>query len=173
MGKGTPLSEEEKIIILQHYAVYGKKWELIGRLMNRKESTVRSFVNSYKKHNTLFPKRGPKPTILEEDKEDVVSIVEGDPEIHLDLVSNYTDISETSIRKILHENKIYYHPKTPVCTQLNEHMQRRMLFTSKFINLQYYQMPNIIFTDESTVQMCLKRGGIWRRRGFIHQNPFM
>ena len=89
----------------------------------------------------------------------------GNPEANLKGVSEDTNISTTQCKKILNEAGIHYYERicTPPLTP--EHVRKRWVFSNNFANLPYYLMPNIIFSDESTVVVDLDGGGVWRYRG--------
>ena len=166
------LTEEEKIQILKNHAIYGDKWTLIGRLANRAESTVRSFIKSYRKNNKLFPKRGPKFTITDEQKKDVVDITLNMPEIDLFTLEDIVGISHTSCKTILNKNNINYTQKSKITPLTDLHKVRRTNFCRYWMNFNY-PLPAIIFSDESTVISDRATKGIWRLRGFQHPDYFV
>ena len=53
-----PLTEQEKIQIIENVDTFGRMWTLIGSLLDRNPDTIRSFYDSYLKHRTIFPARG-------------------------------------------------------------------------------------------------------------------
>ena len=143
------LSEEEKIMILRYHAIHGDKWTLIGRLLNRPESTVRSFVKTYQRTHKLFPKRGPKFKITDEQKQEVVDITLNLPDIDLYTLEDIVGISHTSCKSILNENDINYTQKSKITPLSDIHKQKRTNFCRYWMNLNY-PLPPIIFSDEST-----------------------
>ena len=168
---GRELSEEDKCIILQVYALYPLKWTLIGAITGHPESTVRSFVKSYHRTRQLFPKRGPKPTITEEQKKDVVDITINMPEVDLYMLQDIVGISHTSCKTILNENDIHYTKKSKKTPLTNLHKNRRIRFCNYWSQFRY-PLPAIIFTDESTVMSDRSTRGIWRLRGFQHPDYY-
>lgn len=159
------LTEEKKIRILKSYDDLGPKWTLIGRLLSVNPNTARAFVKRYQKQGTLYPKMGRPMEITREIKDSIIGVVDSDPEMSLRELETLFDISKTSVRKILNDDKIKFHKKIAIPTLTESHKLKRVQFASRFANLAYHQMPNIIFTDESYVQVNLQGSGIWRRRG--------
>ena len=159
------LSEAEKLDIYANWKLYGNQWKIIGQITGHPATTCATFIKSYQKYGKLFPKRGPQHKITEEEKQSVISIVLGNPEANLKGVSEDTNISTTQCKKILNEAGIHYYERicTPPLTP--EHVRKRWVFSNNFANLPYYLMPNIIFSDESTVVVDLDGGGVWRYHG--------
>ena len=94
----------------------------------------------------------------------MIGAFESSPEISLRTLNSLFDISTTSIRNILNEDKIKYYPKIAIPPLTPANKAKRVQFASQFSGLAYANMPIIIFTDESTVEMNINSGGIWRRR---------
>ena len=163
--KATPLTEEEKMNIYACWKVYGPRWEHISHLTDRKPTTCQSFISSYLKHGTIFPKRGPHFRITEEEKDSIISITLGNPCASLQDVSSDTNISTTYIKNVLNEEGIFYMKKIAVPPLTAAHMQKRYQFSMTYANLPYQMIPPIIFSDESMVGVDMNKGGIWRYRG--------
>ena len=159
------LSENEKIEIIGNVKLYGNSWNLIGQLTNRNPSTVKSFYNSYVQHQTLSPSRGRPPSISSETKDGIIGSMMSFPTQNLQEVANDFDISITSTKNILNQQKIQYFEKTPIPPLTEAHKIERVKFTEYFINRSYNQIPHLIFSDESLVECDTKGGGIWRRPG--------
>lgn len=166
------LTEEEKIDILKKCDLYPRRWSIISRLTGIAPSTIKSFYLSYQKHGKMFPKRGRKQSIDPLDKQDVINYITIDPELSLNDLASMTDISKTSVYNILLENKITYHPKIAISPVTDRHKRNRVQFSMQFANIPYQNIPQIIFTDESTVEVNLKNGGVWRKRGFYNESAF-
>ena len=75
------------------------------------------------------------------------------------------DICPATVKGILNEDGINFAHKIGVPPLSNAHRNARVAFAHKYSTLPYHLMPNLIITDESTVEVCLEKGGIWRRRG--------
>lgn len=166
------LTEHEKIEILKAHDKYGSNWTLIGRELSINPNSIRSFFNSFTKHGTLSPRMGRPKTISQEIKDGVIGAVEFYPESKLRDIKSLFDISTASIRSILNEDQIKFHPKIPVPSLTEKHKIERVRFANKFAHLSYRDMPVIIFSDESSVQVNLDSGGIWRRRGEYPNGSF-
>lgn len=158
------LTEAQKIEILKAYDRYGPKWVVIGRILNINPCTIKSFYRSYTKHGTISPKIGRPVQIEQTTKDGIIGALECDPECSLRELNSLFDVSITSIRKILNEDRLQYYRKIAVPDLTDDHKIKRLNFANNFTHLTYRQMPIIIFTDESCVEVNL-RGGIWRRRG--------
>ena len=141
----------------------------IGKTLGIPKSTVGSFLNSYERHGTINPKRGSRPKISDEIKQNVIKGVEDDPFLPLIAQSKQFDLSHDSIRKIRHEFKYYYYDMTPVPPLTPLHIQKRIDYCNYILN-----NPNltIVFTDESTICQDLAHGGIWRKRGHYPPESF-
>ena len=165
MTQRKTLSEEDKINIIVDYNALGARWTDIGKKHGINPNTVRTFINRYKKNHTISPKMGRPIEITAEIKDAVIGAAEADPEISLRDISDIFDISTTSARSALNEDGIKYFQKIPVPPLTATHMQNRVNFATQFAQMAYANMPSLIFTDESTVEVNLNGGGIWRRRG--------
>ena len=166
------LSELDKMEIYASWKVHGNQWKIIGLLTGHLATTCASFIKSFEKHKSLFPKRGPPFEITKNEKDSVVSVIMGNPEYHLSDLSGDTNISPSQCKKILNDNGIYYFERVAVPPLTAEHVQNRWNFVRQFLHTNYFFMPNIIFTDESTVVVDLDNGGIWRFRGQIPPEGF-
>lgn len=69
----------------------------IGKTLGIPKSTVGSFLNSYERHGTINPKRGPRPKISDEIKQNVIKGVEDDPFLPLIAQSKQFDLSHELI----------------------------------------------------------------------------
>lgn len=149
------LTESDKIKILEEYVKMGEvnHWSELAARTRFPESTVRYCVNSYHKTNQLFPKRGSQTKITSNEKSQIVHSVEGNCETTLSQIGSQFSHSKSTIYNILDESNIHFYSKTPKCELDDQHIQNRILFCSKFINMRYCDLPTIIFTDESTVEM--------------------
>lgn len=159
------LTEDQKIKILHLYEIHGSKWKLISEQLSVNPTTAKSFVQSYLKHRTINPKMGRPKKVIQILKDAVIGAVEYDPECTLRELSELFDLSTTTIRHILNDDGIKYYSKIAITSLTEKHKQDRVFFASRFANLFYAQMPVIIFTDESYVEVNLGGTGIWRRRG--------
>ncbi len=140
--------------------------------MNRNESTLRSFSNSYNNHQTISPTRGRPIEINEDTKQSVTGFMLAEPTQSLFNVAQDFDISTVSVRTILHQNKIQYFDKTPMVELKEYHKRARVNMCRQISTINYRNLPPIVFTDESTVRVDLKGGGIWRQRGFHPPESF-
>lgn len=172
MKKG-PLSEVEKVKILTSIAsLHSPKYKMIGEAMNRSPETIKKFNYQYQKTQQLFPQRGRHPIIDTCIKEGIIGSVQAFPLQKLEDISDDFQVSPSKVKGILNENKIDYFTQTPIVGLDEPHKNARIQFCSKFAYLNYFEMPKIIFTDESTVRVDEKSGGIWRERGFHPQEEF-
>ena len=163
------LTEQQKIQIITMVSQIGKQWKMISETIERPYETVRSFYNSYIQHNTIFPQRGRPKKIDDDLKASVVGYMDADPTNTLRSVADDFPICPASVRNILNENSINFYRPIPICPLTDNHVNNRMTFcTNMLINLP----QNIIFTDESTVEVNLAGHGIWRRRGLYPPGSF-
>ena len=143
MAARNSLTEAEKIDLLKKFDIYPHKWTTISRLTGIAPSTIKSFYQSYQRHGTLCPKRGPKPSIDPQDKQDVLTYITIDPELSLRDLASMTDMSKSMVCNILHANNITYHAKTPVSRLTPTHMRNRVAFATQFANTGYPLLPNM------------------------------
>ena len=162
MTKRVFLTEQEKIKIVAMVYVYGHQWKFISESIGHPYDTVKNFYKSYLKHGSILPKQG-RPIKIDNDiKERVVQTIEQNPTSTLRCVANNFPICATSVKNILNEHKIQFFQQIPICPLNPNHVTNRINFCNNMINT----MPqNIIFTDESSVEVNLKGHGIWRKRG--------
>lgn len=168
--KKKRLTPDERAKIIEYYGKYDNKWTYIASLMQLSESTVRSCIQSYKKSGQFQQKLGRPPKITQEQKDDVIHYFEQKPETTLREANKQLNFSISSTYNILNENKIHYFKKIPIPNLTEQHKQRRIEFSQMMCNILPYSEINIIITDESTVQIDLCKGGIWRRRGYYPQD---
>lgn len=169
----NPFTEKERLKIVYLVEINGKHWKFIAEnIPGRSDSTIKSFYKSYEIHGTIFPKLGRPVKITQEIKDDVVKSIEDDPEQHLNDLSSKFDISTTSTKKGLNTNGISYHEKIPITPLKPQHIEARLNMCDRFLIFDYKSLWPIIFTDESTVIVDLKKGGAWRRRGYYPPHAF-
>lgn len=166
------LTEEEKIRAIRLYDKYGKKWTVIARMIGCPESTIRSFINRYLEKPQLFLQRGAPKKVTDDVKDGIIGAFEEYPELDLTYAAGLFDLGTTTIRTVLHEDGISYMQK--ICTPplSDAHKTARVNFCRIFNNIPYHLMPNLIITDESTVEVCLNNRGIWRRKGIYPPEAF-
>lgn len=169
MNANGRLTEKDKIDIISLVKVYGHQWKRIAAQVGRNWETVRSFYSSYEKHQTINPKLGRPVSITEELKDGVVGFMDSEPTNNLRDVAYNFSLSTTSVRGILNDNSIHYHKPIPTVPLLPTHKMNRIAFCTNYLN---NMCPNVIFTDESTIQIQLGVGGIWRRRGLYPPGSF-
>lgn len=167
-----PLTEQEKIQIIENVDTFGRMWTLIGSLLDRNPDTIRSFYDSYLKHRTIFPARG-RPRVNDFTLVNgIIGSIQAYPTQRLiDLAKDF-DICESTAKKILNENNIKYFEKTPITPLTQAHKDDRVNFTGNFALKSYRDMPNIIFSDECLVETDLKGHGIWRVPGDYPDEAF-
>ena len=163
--KRKRLTPDQKAKIIEYYGRYNNKWTFIAFRMNLPESTVRSFIKEYKK-------RGRPPKITPDQIEGVVQTFEETPETTLREAKKETDISITSMLKILHEFDIKYFRKIAISKLTEQHKQKRVEFSQMMSDVLPNSSLNIIISDESTIEVNLLKGGIWRRRGHYPPGSF-
>lgn len=159
------LSEEDKVNIIKYQAVYGNQWTVISRLIHKNPTTIKQFYVRYQKTHSISPKRGRPFKVTPEDEEFVVDLIEADPKQHLQELAQSTNLSKTTVKKVLNKNSIKYYNliKRPPLT--DQHKANRLRFVQSLVGMTFDQLAPIIFSDESTVCVNLRDGGIWRRRG--------
>lgn len=150
MEERDQLSELDKIKILSLNDQYEHQWTRIANEIGKNKETVRSFYYSFVEHQTISPKRGRPKKINEAVKDNVVKYIENNPTNTLRNVSQNFQISEPSAKQILNDNKIYFQKIMPTVPLKDVHKQNRSIFCTNYILNPY---PNVIFTDESTVQI--------------------
>lgn len=170
--KKNRLTPDQKAKIIEYYGKYENKFTYIGSLLNLSESTVRSFIDRYKKSGHFQEKLGRPTKIKEEQKNVVVRTFENNPETTLREAKKYIDMSIYSMVKALHENDIKYFQKIAVPNLTLQHKQKRVEFSTMMNDVLPNTSLNIIITDESTVEVDSLRGGIWRRRGHYPPGSF-
>ena len=163
--KRKRLTPDQKAKIIEYYGRYNNKWTFIAFRMNLPESTVRSFIKEYKK-------RGRPPKITSDQIEGVVQTFEETPETTLREAKKETDISITSMLKILHEFDIKYFRKIAISKLTEQHKQKRVEFSQMMSDVLPNSSLNIIISDESTIEVNLLKGGIWSRRGHYPPGSF-
>ena len=166
------LTEEQKVEIWVAYKTFGAKWVDIGNKLNVNPETARSFVNRYKKTHVLSPKKGPHYKITKEDEAFITDLVDAEPETTLLDLEVSTNISTTTCKSVLNKNGYIYTSLIPMCRLTPQHKINRITFSRYFVNLPLWAVPPIVFSDESTVCVNLKKPGIWRKRGFYPEESF-
>lgn len=116
-----------------------------------------------------MPKRGRKPKVTEEIRQQVIDATLSNPFTHLKDHEANVDLGRETIRKILHEESFNYYELTPISPLTEQHINNRLTYC-RFV-LQKGLQP-VIFTDESTVVLDLSKKGIWRQRGFHPPSSF-
>lgn len=163
------LSNDDKVSTIRFYDQLGPRGTSISRLTGFNESTIGSFWYRYEAKPQLEIKRGRPPTIFDDVKQAVIGVFDYDGETTLKNASFDFDLSKSTIKSILNDDAIKYMKKTPVPAMKEEHFARRKFFCSFISGFEPNQVPNIIITDESTVEIDCHKPGIWRRRG--HHPP--
>jgi transposase len=169
----TPLTEEDKIDILHEHRD-GTGNREIARKMGRSESTVRSFLKSYKKNRKLFPKRGRWVTNIELPKQVLDKLLEqmqNDRRFTLRAQSAQESLPVTKLWELRHNNGYHFYKEVTVSPLSDQAKQDRLAFCLREVTTPF-DLP-IIFTDESTVEQDLRKGGIWRRKGEIIPEMFV
>lgn len=169
--KKASLTNDEKARIIELYGKYPKQWTFISFLMGRPESTIRNYYTRYKMTGHFEEKRG-RPPISQEKKQEVVSYFEKSPESTLREALKETEISISTMKKTLNENKVYYMKKIPIPNLTDEYKSKRVQFSNYIKSFPPNAPPKIIITDESTVEVNLLKGGIWRKRGHYPPGSF-
>ena len=162
MKARTNLSEKEKIEIIHCIKSGIRNSRVIGKLINKPKSTVFSFISSYEKNGTIFPKRGRPTKTDHEQRRHLIEELEKNPFLPLRDQESNSPIGKETIRKIRIQEKFDYFKMTPICQLSKIHIQERLRY---FNEVTSGPIKFMVFTDESTVQEDLSRKGIWRRRG--------
>ena len=168
----TPLTEKQRLEVIKQAETSGHNWTSIGQSINRSPETCKKFYQSYKKFGTIYPKQGRPPKINDEVKQDVVKSMKNNPKQSLSDVGSQNNISKTSTKTILNDNKIKYYQMTPIPPLDDQHKTARLELCDIILSYHYLQLPPIIFTDESTVCENLNGGGIWREYGHHPEECF-
>lgn len=165
----VPLSESEKKEILKLVNQFGNQWSLIGNKIGRCKETVKKFYKSYLQFNTISPKSGRPITITNNIKKSVCALMLSYPTQSLEVVSNNFNISKSTTKNILNENKIKYYSRSAVVPLKPQHKNARINMSKLIVTYPPRSLPPIIFTNESTVCVNLNESGIWREWG--HHQP--
>ncbi|EAX92790.1 Myb-like DNA-binding domain containing protein [Trichomonas vaginalis G3] len=101
-----PLTEEEKLIIVEYFHKWGKQWTKIAKLIGRNESTVRKWYESFRRTGRSHNPPGRIPMIGEPIIEQVLMISSNEPSLTLEAISKKVGISKSSVHNILHQNDV-------------------------------------------------------------------
>jgi hypothetical protein len=162
------LTETEKIHILHHH-LNGLGPVGIGREVGRPESTIRAFLKSHAKHGVLSPRRGRPFTqpIPSSAIDGAMTELERDPHLSVrvqaQVLDDHMNLNRTRLWELRHQRGYHFYKDIPVCDLTIDHKIERVRFCANEMT-HPIQMP-IVFTDESTVQCNMHKGGIWRKRG--------
>ena len=165
------LSEKEQIDILLLAEKHEHQWTFIGNKIGRSPSTCKHFFNRYQKSHKLNQQLGRPPVITEEKKQEVVKFMLADPLQNLSDISKEFDLADSTVKKILNDNKIKYFQRIPVSPLANLHKQKRAEICGKIISIPFKNYIPIIFSDESSIEIQEIRG-IWRQPGTYPPQTF-
>ncbi|EAX89781.1 Myb-like DNA-binding domain containing protein [Trichomonas vaginalis G3] len=101
-----PLTEEEKLIIVDYYHQWGKQWTKIAKRIGRSESTVRKWYETFQRTGTSSRPPGRETLISQPIIEQVISISAEDPSLTLDAISKKVGISRSSVHNILKQHNV-------------------------------------------------------------------
>lgn len=166
------LTDDQKAELILLYGTFGSQRTFLSRVSGVNKSTIRSFINRYLEDGILTPKRGAPKKITSSLEKSIIEQFEDNPETTLKAASVQFDISGSAIKKVLNDDGIEYFSKIAIPNLTDEHKQKRVAFSQKICNYEHNNLPNIIIIDESTVEVNLKKGGIWRRRGHYPNGTF-
>lgn len=136
MAPRSLLSEKEKIDILLKKK-YNCQWKLIGNIIGRPADTCKHFYYRYQKTEQLSQQIGRPPTITKTIKQDVVKYMLADPLQNLSDISKEFDLADTTVKKILNENKIKYFQRTPITPLTLSHTKKRVDICAKIISIPF------------------------------------
>ena len=106
---------------------------------------------------------GRPKTITPEIRSAVIQAVDEDGHLTIRTSSQQIpEISRESIRKIRHSAGIHFYAQVAVPDLTEKHKLNRMKFADEI--LKSGDQSPILFTDESSVEVDLSSGGIWRRK---------
>lgn len=162
------LTEAEKIQILLLKSHGWRTFE-IAHDLKRPESTIRTFMKKYETRHTLSVKRGRKrKPIPAEIEQRLVHEVIANPHLSLrEQISRaalQVPMYTSRLWNLRHEHHIHCYQQKPVCPLTPDHKNFRVQFCNYILNQFDHRIP-VIFTDESTVEIDLKLGPVWRPKG--------
>jgi transposase len=164
LPRSRPLIESERLqIVFMH--LKGEMNSTIAQQLNRNESTIRSFVKAWDSRKTIVPAKPGRPKI-EITLQQRVEMLEALTRVPRATVREHAEtfhLGKNIVDRFRHANGYHFYKDTDVCDLTCEHKRERVRFCEQELS-RPCQIP-IVFTDESTVQMNLKKGGIWRKRG--------
>lgn len=169
--KRVSLTKDEKARIIDLNGKYPQQWTYIASLLGRPESTVRNFYKRFQMTGHIEEKQG-RPPISPEKQKEIVDYFEKQPESTLRSATSNIDISISKMRGVLNQNQIHYMKKIPIPNLTDQHKEKRVQFSNYICNFPINLPPKLIITDESTVEVNLLKGGIWRRRGHYPPGSF-
>jgi hypothetical protein len=135
---------------------------MIAKALDMKHQTVSVIINTIRLRGTLHPKRGRPRKIY--NAQPIVDGVLADPTLTIRRQSKELHDPASAIYLARITNGLHFYKTVPIPGLLPRHLLPRKIFCDAQTR-NPSSLP-IIFTDESTVQMNLKKGsGIWRHRG--------
>lgn len=171
MAPKSYLTQKEQIDILMFAEKYQNKWKLIGEKVGRSPNTCKHFFYRYQESHQLNQKMGRPPLVTDDIKQAVVGYMLADPLQNLSDISKEFDLADSSVKKILNENKIKYFQRIPVTPLTGPHKQKRLHICNQIISMPFKNFPPIIFSDESSIEIQQVRG-IWREAGSYPPQAF-
>jgi hypothetical protein len=160
------LTEADKIQILIFKSHQMRPYE-IAQQLGKPDSTVRTFLTTYERRHTLSGKRGRRRRIFpDETANDMLNQVAMDPHLSLrdQIAQMGLQIAVSCLQKFRHQHHIHCYQQKPFCPLTPEQMAARVQFCNHILNDVDPAIP-IIFTDESSVEIDLRLGPVWRPKG--------
>ena len=168
------IAEYEKARIMELKG-QGKNILQISGILGLKYTQVNHFIKKMTSPIAIYKKTGRPKKIDDEIRKKIIEMTLSNRKLPLrenqqQILSNGISISIESIRQIRHQEGLeWLEPiKRPPLTKT--HMNARVKFAQNILE-QYdnNQLPNIIFTDESTMVQDLNSQKIWRYKGEIYE----
>lgn len=94
-----------------------------------------------------------------------------DPLQNLYDITKEFNLAESTVKKILNENKIKYFQRIPVSPLTGVHKKNRVKICEKIISVPFKDFWPIIFSDELSIEIQEIRG-IWREPGTYPPQTF-
>ena len=158
----SPLTDSEKAKVFTLVERYGNQWTKIGQEIGRSKDTIKSFYYRFEESQTFSGKVGRPPTLNNDLQNSIAGYMLADPNQTLRDVAPEFSIPISTVRDILHHQKINYCNKTPIAPLTESHKADRVQFSSLVCAISYMNLFPIIFTDESEIEVQVDSHGVWK-----------
>lgn len=174
MGRGINIPTDERAKILAMHEL-GYPLSKIGEKVHRKKVSVFNVINYYKKTGTLHPKLrgGGKRKTTSRDDRKIVNLALQNRRATLEGLGNTLrnqhgmDISDTTVKRRLHEAKLYGRAARKKPLLMKRHREARYKWCKDKLNWTQAQWKKVVWSDESKFCLVGSRGcqRVWRRSG--------